>query len=217
MTLTHSVIVVDDHEVVRKGLRTLLRNEPAFRVITEAADGVEAVRSVEQHKPDVLLLDLSLPALGGLEVMRQALRVSPHTRVLVLSMHASESYIAQALRNGAAGDVRKDAPSEDVLDALREVVAGRRYLPQNVSPALIDSYLANVESSGFDALETLSARERQILQLTAEGHSATEIGERLFISPRTVETHRANVMRKLHLRTHSDLVLFAVRNQIIAL
>jgi two-component system response regulator NreC len=210
-----SVVIADDHEVVRQGIRALLNTDPRFRIAGEARDGVEAVRVVERTKPDILLLDIVMPGLSGIEVIREALKVSSNTRILVLSMHADESYVVQAFRNGASGYILKDARSQELLEAVRLVAAGQRYLSPPLSQRAIDAYLEKVESEGFDPYDTLTPREREILQLAAEGFTNSEIGERLFISPRTVETHRAHLMRKLSLRSHTDLVLFAVRRGIL--
>jgi DNA-binding NarL/FixJ family response regulator len=212
--MKYSVIIVDDHEVVRFGLRTLLQSE--FQVVAEASDGLEALRAIERFRPDVLTLDISLPGLSGLEVARETARVSPGTRALMVSMHTNESYVAQALRNGAFGYIRKNAKSEELLEAVRGVAMGKRYIDSAISQPAIVAHINERESDGFDPLESLSSRERQILQLTAEGHSAAAIGERLFISPRTVETHRGSIMRKLGLHTHTDLILFAIRHGLVS-
>ena len=212
--MKYSVIIVDDHEVVRFGLRTLLQSE--FHIVAEASDGLEALRAIEQFKPDVLTLDISLPGLSGLEVARETARVSPRTRALMVSMHTNESYVAQALRNGAFGYIRKNAKSEELLEALRGVATGKRYIDSAISQSVIVAHMNERESEDFDPLESLSPRERQILQLTAEGRSAAAIGERLFISPRTVETHRASIMRKLGLHTHTDVILFAIRHGLVS-
>jgi DNA-binding NarL/FixJ family response regulator len=166
---------------------------------------------IERHRPDVLILDLILPGMNGIDVTREVTRQSPRTRTVILSMHGSESYVVDALRNGAAAYVLKDSPSNELLEAIHHVLAGRRYLSPPLSQRAIDAYLEKIEAGALDPYETLTARERQTLQLVAEGHTNQEIADRLFISARTVETHRASVMKKLGLRTHSDVVLFAVR------
>ena len=210
-----TLIIADDHEVVRQGLRTLLRSEPAFRVVAEAASGTEAVRAVEQHRPDVILLDIVMPQMNGIEATKEIVRISPKTRPIILSMHTTESYVVEALRNGAAGYVLKDARSTELLEAIRQVLAGRRYLSPPLSQRAIDAYLEKVESVGLDPYDTLTARERQIALLAAEGLTNQEIGQNLFISARTVETHRANLMKKLGLRTYSELIVFAVRRGLL--
>ncbi|SRR6266849_5164967 len=210
-----SVIIADDHEVVRQGVRALLRSDPTVRIVAEAADGAEAVRLVEKHRPEVLIADVAMPIMNGIEVAREVARVSPRTRTIILSMYASEAYVVDALRSGAAGYVLKDSRSSELLEAIHQVLAGRRYLSPPLSQRAIDAYLEKIESSGIDLYETLTPREQQIFRMAAEGRTNHEIAAQLFISTRTVETHRANVMRKLGLRTHTDLVLFAVRRGLL--
>ncbi len=210
-----SVIIADDHEVVRQGVRALLRSDPTVRIVAEAADGAEAVRLVEKHRPEVLIADVAMPILNGIEVAREVAKLSPRTRTIILSMHASEAYVVDALRSGAAGYVLKDSRSSELLEAIHHVLAGRRYLSPPLSQRAIDAYLEKIESSGIDLYETLTPREQQIFRMAAEGRTNHEVAAQLFISSRTVETHRANVMRKLGLRTHTDLVLFAVRRGLL--
>ncbi|MBI2875306.1 MAG: response regulator transcription factor [Candidatus Tectomicrobia bacterium] len=210
-----TIVLVDDHPVVRQGLRALLEAEPGFRVIGEAGEGVEAVQLVERLQPDVLVLDLMIPGLNGLEVTRQVSRRSSRTRVVILSMHANEAYVLEALRNGALGYVLKDAGATELLRAVREVAAGRRYLSPPLSERAIEIYVQKTDAAPLDLYETLTTREREVLQLAAEGYSATEIADRLSISSRTVETHRANLMRKLGLRTQTDLIRYALRRGIL--
>jgi DNA-binding NarL/FixJ family response regulator len=203
-----TVVIADDHEIVRDGVRLLLAARPELRVVAEAADGAEAIRAVERHRPDILILDLAMPILGGVEVARIVKRTHPKTKMIVLSAHRGESYVGDALRSGAAAYVLKEAPAKELLEAIRRVTAGERYLSPPLSQAEIDAYVA-------DPYETLTARERETLQLVAEGLTNQNIAGQLEISPRTVETHRANLMKKLALRTHSDLVRFAVRRGLI--
>jgi two-component system response regulator NreC len=210
-----SVIIADDHEVVRQGVRALLRSDPTVRIVAEAADGAEAVRLCERHRPELLIADVAMPIMNGIEVAREVAKLSPRTRTIILSMHASEAYVVDALRSGAAGYVLKDSRSSELLEAIHHVLAGRRYLSPPLSQRAIDAYLEKIESSGIDLYETLTAREQQIFRMAAEGRTNHEVAAQLFISTRTVETHRANVMRKLGLRTHTDLVLFAVRRGLL--
>ena len=184
-----SVLLADDHQVVLSGLKAMLAGESDVRVIGEATDGLEVVPMVEQHKPDVLVLDLMMPGLNGLEVARQLEKRAPSTRVVILSMHANEAYVVEALRAGASGYVLKQSPGNEVGQAIRAVMSGRRYL----SPPLTD----------------------EVLQLAAEGLTNAEIGKRLDIGKRTVETHRANLIRKLDLKSHADLVKYAIRRGLI--
>jgi two-component system, NarL family, response regulator NreC len=161
------------------------------------------------------VLDLMMPGLNGLEVLRQTSQRAPATRVVVLSMHANEAYVLEALRNGAAAYVLKDASADDLVQAVREVGAGRRYLSANLSARAIDAYFENAQHHPADPYDTLTTREREVLQLAAEGHSSNEIAARLSISPRTAETHRTHLMRKIGTRTQTDLVRYAIRRGII--
>ena len=211
-----TVVLADDHAIVRHGLRALLETEPDIKLVGEAEDGLETVRLVEQVSPDVLIVDLVMPRLGGLEVTRQVRKSSPRTHVIILSMHANEAYVLEALRNGALGYVLKGSQVADLVQATREVAAGRRYLSAPLSERAIDVYVQKSEASILDNYETLTSRERQVLHLIAEGHTNVEVAARLFISPRTAETHRANVMRKLNLQNHTDVVRYAIRRGIIS-
>ncbi len=214
MSMT-TIVLADDHHVVRQGLRTLLEAEPDFSVVGETGDGVEAAQLVERLRPDVLVLDLMMPGLNGLEVTRQVSQRSPQTHVVILSMHASEAHVLEALRSGAAGYVLKESTSAELVLAVREAVAGRRYLSSPLSERAIEVYMQKAESTALDPYETLTAREREVLYLVAEGHTNAEIADRLFISRRTVETHRANLMRKLGLRTQTELISYALRRGIL--
>lgn len=212
------ILLADDHRVVREGFRALLETEPDFEIVGETGDGLEAVRLVEQHKPQVLVVDLMMPGLNGLEVARQVAQRVPRTRIVVLSMHANEAYVLEALKNGASAYVLKDASTAELVRAVREANAGRRYLSPPLSEPAIDSYIQRARTSdSLDVYDTLTNREREVLQLAAEGHTNAEIAARLFISPRTVETHRANAMHKLGLRSHTDLVRFALQRGILPL
>jgi two-component system, NarL family, response regulator NreC len=217
MSKTH-ILLADDHRVVREGFRALLESEPDFEIVGETGDGLEAVRLVEQQKPHVLVVDLMMPGLNGLEVARQVTQRSPRTRIVVLSMHANEAYVLEALKNGASAYVLKDASAAELVRAVREAVAGRRYLSPPLSEPAIDSYIERARNSdSLDLYDTLTNREREVLQLAAEGHTNGEIAGRLFISPRTVETHRANVMHKLGLRSQTELVRYALQRGILPL
>lgn len=212
-----TVVLADDHPLVRDGLRALLGAQEDFTVVGEAADGRVAVDLVERLRPDVLLLDLMMPGLNGTEVTRQVAQRFPKTRVIILSMHANEPYVLAALRNGAAGYILKDASSDEVVRGLREVAAGRRYLSGSLSERAIEAYAQKSQADPLDLYETLSTREREVLQLTAEDYSASDIATRLGISPRTVESHRAAFMRKLGLRNATDLIRYALRRGILPL
>jgi two-component system response regulator NreC len=210
-----TIVLADDHQVVRQGLRAILEGERNLRVVGETGNGLEAARLVERLRPDVLVLDLMIPGLSGLEVTRQLGKRSPKTRVVILSMHGDKSYVLEALKNGAAGYVLKDSSADELIKAVHEAAANRRYLSPPLSDSVIDAYVQQA-SVTTDPYDSLSNREREVLQLAAEGHTNAEIGKRLFISPRTVEIHRANMMNKLDLRNHTDLIRYALKRGIIS-
>ena len=212
-----TIVLADDHHIVRKGMRAVLEAEADFRLVGEASDGLEAVQLVERLRPDVLVLDLMMPGLNGLEVARQVGKRSPQTRVLILSMHAGDDYVLEALRTGVTGYVLKDTGMAELVKAVRETVAGRRYLSPALAERAIDAYVLQTKESTLDRYETLTDRERETLHLAAEGLTNTEVAARLSISPRTVETHRANMMRKLSLQNQTELVIYALRRGIITL
>ena len=209
------IVLAEDHGVVRQGVRALLEKEPGFSVVGEASDGLQVADLVERTKPDVLVLDLVMPGLGGLDAAREVVRRSPRTRIVILSMHASEAFVVQAFRSGAAAYVLKDSSAAELVRAIREVVNGRRYLSPPLSDKAIDVYVARAREGEVDVYERLTPRERQVLHLAAEGLSNPAMGERLGISPRTAQTHRAHVMEKLGLRTRRDLIVYAVKRGLL--
>lgn len=213
--MTLKLLLADDHRIVRDGLRAILQSEPGFELAGEAADGVEAVRLAERLHPDVAILDLMMPGLNGLEVTRRVVKQSPRTRVVVLSMHAEQAYVVEALRAGASAYVLKEASAEELVRAIRAAAQGERYLSAPFSEDMLGDYARRTEQKPLDPFEKLTFREREVLQLTAEGHTGAEISERLFISPRTVESHRANLMRKLSVRNQKELIRYAVRRGIL--
>ncbi|MGH7268549.1 MAG: response regulator [Candidatus Rokuibacteriota bacterium] len=210
-----TIVLADDHQVVRQGLRALLEAEPGFSVIGQVADGLEALDLVARLEPDVAVVDVMMPGLSGLEVTRQIHQRSPGTRVVVLSMHADEGYVLEALRNGASGYVLKDASAHDLVQAVHAAMAGRNYLSPPLSERAIEAYIERAKTATLDVYETLTTREREVLHLAAEGYTNPQIAARLSISPRTAETHRANVLRKLDLHSQTDLVRYAVRRGIL--
>ncbi|MBN1978309.1 MAG: response regulator transcription factor [Anaerolineae bacterium] len=210
-----TILLADDHRIVRQGLRALLEAEPDFSLVGETGDGLEAIQLAERLQPDVIVLDLMMPGINGLEATRQIGDNCPQTRVIILSMHADEAYVLEALRNGASGYVLKDSSADDLVRAVREVEAGRRYLSPPLSERAIEAYTRKAQEASLDPYEELTNREREVLHMAAEGHSSTEIAERLSISSRTVETHRANMMRKLDLHSQTDLIRYALKRGII--
>lgn len=209
-----TVVIADDHEIVRRGLRSLLEADGSCQVVADVADGLSAVQTVEKLKPALLILDLNMPRMHGLEVLKHVRTNSPNTRVIVLSMHNDEPYVIEALRAGAAAYLLKGSESQEIAQALKEVLAGRRYLSAPLSEWAINALTTRVADNS-DPLNALSPREREVLQLSAEGYGNPEIAEKLFISPRTAETHRTNLMRKLALQSQTDLVRFSIRRGII--
>jgi two-component system, NarL family, response regulator NreC len=210
-----TVVLADDHKVVRQGLRAILEAERDLRVIGEAGSGLEAIRLVERLRPNVLVLDLMIPELNGLEVTRQLKKRLPKIRIVILSMHSHESYVVEALKNGAAGYVLKDSSADELIKAVREAAVNRRYLSPPLSDLAVDAYLHQAGALA-DSYESLTSREREVLQLAAEGLTNTAIGKRLFISARTVEVHRANMMAKLGLHNQTDLIRHAIKRGLIA-
>ncbi|MDQ2855944.1 MAG: response regulator transcription factor [Acidobacteriota bacterium] len=210
-----TVVLADDHQVVRQGLKALLEAEPDLRVVGEAGDGLQAIRRVELLSPRILVLDLMMPGLNGLDVVRQLRKGSPQTQVVILSMYANEAYVLEALSNGAAAYVLKDSSSADLVHAVREAAAGRRYLSPPLSDRAIEVYQEKARAATLDRYETLTARERAVLHLAAEGRTNAEVATRLGISARTAETHRSNLMHKLNLHTQAELIRYALRRGIV--
>ncbi len=209
------LVLADDHVIVRQGLYALLEAQPDWRVVGQTGDGLEALDLAERLRPDVMVIDLMMPGLGGLEVTRQVRQRAPGTRIIILSMHSGEPYVLEAFRNGADGYVLKASGVADLAQAVREVMAGRRYLSPPLSAEAVEAFAQKVSGAALDPYETLTARERQVLQLAAEGLSHDEIAARLSISPHTATTHRANLMRKLGLHSQTELVRLAVQRRLL--
>ncbi len=207
-----TLLLADDHALVRAGLRAILAQQPDLRIVAEAADGHEVLDAVGRHRPDVLLLDISMPGLNGLEAIPQVRAASPTTQVVVLSMHGAEEYVARAYRSGALGYLTKDAPPGELVQAVRAAGEGRHYYTAEHSERQVAGYLGQGAGLGAPtALERLTPREREVLQLLSEGHPVADIARRLSISPKTVETHRANLCAKLGLYDVASLTRFALR------
>ncbi len=213
--MTITILLADDHPVVRRGLRALFETESNFRVVGETGDGLEAVKLSERLGADVLVVDLRMPGLNGLEVTRQVRQRCPHTHVAVLSVSDDEPNVTEALRNGASAYVLKGSNGTDLIRAVREAAAGRRFLGPPLSERALGLSAAK-PGTAIDPYEKLTTREREVLHLVAEGLTSVDIAGRLQMSRRTAETHRARVMKKLRLRTQTDLILYALRRWIIS-
>jgi len=210
------VLLADDHAIVRRGLRSLLETEPGIVVIGEAADGLEALRLCGETHPDILIVDVGMPKLNGIEVAARAQKLERPPRTLVLSMHSDESYIIRALAAGARGYLLKEASDEDLLPAVRAVAAGRPFFSPAVAAVLVEDYMRRLQARGLtDSYHLLTDREKEVLQLLAEGRSNKEVATLLDVGVSTVETHRANLMQKLNLHNTAEIVLYAVRKGII--
>lgn len=209
------VLLAEDHALVRAGFRALLEHVPGVRVVAEAGDGRQALRLIEQHRPDIVLMDVAMPGLNGLEAAARVAEGLPHVRVIILSMHANEEYVLQALRAGAAGYVLKDADSAELELAVMAVARGETYLSPAVSKQVIADYLRRIgeEASPF---EQLTPRQREVLQLIAEGHTTKEIAQVLGIHVKTVETHRARLMERLDIHDIAGLVRYAIRVGVVS-
>lgn len=204
------VLLVDDHPIVRDGLKGVLNNHPEFIVVGEAGDGLEVLPLVGELQPDVVVLDLMLPGLGGIEVARQIRKANTNTQIVILSMHAAEAYVLEALAAGANAYVLKKSVSTELIDAITATLQGERYLGVDISETLLDTYRQLSEEDSPDPYASLTPRERQIMHLVIEGLTNRQIAARLKISPRTAEMHRANLMRKLNLSSTVELVRFAL-------
>ena len=205
------ILLADDHWVVRAGLRTVLDSQPNLRVVGEATTGEEAVEKTSTLKPDVVIMDLLMPGIGGLEALRRIAALPGRTKILVLSVHLQEDTLLEVLEAGGAGFVTKSATAENLTQAIRAVAQDEVFLDPSAARVLIDHYKEPHTTEAKGALTRLSAREREVLALTAEGHSATEIAKLLRLSPKTVDTYRARIMDKLGLKHRSELVRFALR------
>ena len=211
------ILLADDHVVMRRGLRLLLETQAGFSVVAEASDGHEAVEKAQAAAPEVVVLDIAMPKLNGVEAAQRIHEMLPRAAILILSMHADEAYVLRALRAGARGYLLKDSAEGDLIEAIRKVSAGKTFFSPEISRMLAEDYVREIRTHGFvDSYELLTAREKEILQLLAQGRSNKEIAALWNLSPYTVETHRRNLHEKLNLRNFADLVLYAVRKGIIS-
>jgi two-component system response regulator NreC len=215
---TITVFLADDHTIVRQGLAKLLEAEPDLRVVGEAENGREAVVKVEKLRPDVVLMDIAMPMLNGIEATRQIKRVCPQTKVLILSMHSHDRYISELFSLGASGYMLKSSTGTDIISAIHTAVKGSTYLSPSISDKVIEDYLSLKKKSHQDDLyNRLSNREREVFQMIAEGRSTKEIANILYLSPSTVKTHRSNIMEKLEMDNISQLIQFAIHIGIVEL
>jgi len=211
------ILLADDHTVVRKGLRLLLESQPGFRVIADAADGRAAVALAEEHSPDVVVMDVAMPNLNGIEAARQICAKLPHTAVVFLSMHSDESYVLKALKAGARAYLLKDSAENDLIQAVIAVTQGKSFFSPAISKMLVEDYMRQMQERQVeDTYDLLTTREREVLQLLAEGKSNKEVAAVLNLSLYTVETHRGNILQKLNLHSGAELILYAIRKGVIS-
>jgi two-component system response regulator NreC len=211
------ILLADDHTLLRQGLRKILQERSDWEVVAEAGDGREAVRQTLAVQPDIAILDIGMPLLNGIEATRQIVRRLPDIHILILSMHANEAYIIQALKAGAKGYLLKDSADTDLIRGVVAVASGKSFFSPAVAKVMLDDYVRHLTEKGIaDRFDSLSEREREIFQLVAEGHSNKEVAELLSVSPTTIETHRAHILQKLDVHNTAELVLYAVRRGVIS-
>lgn len=212
------ILLADDHNVLRKGLRRILEEQSDLEVVGEASDGREAVNLNNLLRPDIVVMDIAMPLLNGLEATRQIMQRGNEVNVLILSMYSDENYVVQALRAGARGYLLKDTAEEDLINAVRTVAKGQPFFSPKIAKLLLGDSMQRLRTEGMnDSYDLLTPREREVLQLIAEGKSNKEAAAALFVSPTTIETHRARIMDKLDLHSTADIVLYAVRKGIVQL
>jgi two-component system response regulator NreC len=213
---TLRIVLADDHTLFRQGLRRVLEEQAGWHVVAEAGDGAEAVRLAIEHEPHLVILDIAMPRLNGVEATRQIARRLRDVRVLIVSMYSDDVYITQALQAGAQGFVLKDSADADLVRAVTNLAAGKSHFSPAVSKVVLNDYVRHLSERGVtDRFDALSEREREVFQLIAEGHSNKDIANLLHVSPGTVETHRARIMEKLDLHSAAEIVLYAVRKGVI--
>jgi DNA-binding NarL/FixJ family response regulator len=211
------ILLADDHTVVRKGLRLLLESHPGFKVVAEASNGREAVSAAEEHRPDVVVLDVAMPMLNGIEAARQISASRPQTAIVFLSMHSDEGYVLKALKSGARAYLLKSSAEDDLVNAIRAVTDGKAFFSPAISKMLVEDYMRQMRAREVeDSYELLTTREREVLQLLAEGKAVKEVASILGLSLYTIETHRNNIFQKLDLHSVAELILYAVRKGVIS-
>ncbi len=210
------ILLADDHTILRAGLRMMLNAQPDFEVVGEAQDGRQAIQEAQRLQPDVILMDITMPDMNGIEATRQIKKILPDIKVLILTMHEHDEYVFQALRAGASGYMLKEAADTDLISALRVIQNGQFYLSPTAQSVMVGDYLQRVRTGEEkDSYSSLTEREREILKLVAEGYTNNKIAERLIISPKTVDTHRTHVMDKLNLHSRAELVKYAMRRGLL--
>lgn len=215
--MTVTILLADDHPLVRRGLRNLLETETNFSVVGEAQDGLQVIELVEKLHPEIVVVDLMMPNLNGLEVLKQVRHRSPKTRMIVLSMQSADPYVVEAFRSGACGYVLKDSAPDEIINAIHAALLNTKYISPKLPERLLNAASEPVGYAELDPYETLTAREREILQMASEGKTASEIARILSISPRTAELHRTRMMKKLGLHGQTELVRYAVKRGILPL
>ncbi|MBI2859728.1 MAG: response regulator transcription factor [Chloroflexi bacterium] len=210
------ILLVDDHAIMRQGLRSLLEKEPDMKVVAEAADGQAGLNLARQHAPDVVVMDVGMPGLNGIEATGQILATAPATKVIGLSMHTDRQFVVRMLRAGAVGYVPKDCTLDELVHGIRAVVANQMYLSPTITRSLVRSHLSQTYETDGPRLASLTDREREVLRLLAQGKSTREISVQLGISPKTTETHRRHICEKLNLHTLADLVKYAIREGLVS-
>lgn len=210
------ILLADDHTIVRKGLRLLLESHPSFEVVAEAANGREAVELSAQHRPDVVVLDIAMPILNGIEAARQIFANNEQSAIVFLSMHSDEAYVLRALKSGARGYLLKDSAEHDLINAVAAVHEGKAFFSPAIGRMLVEDYVRQMRQQNIeDSYDLLTARERQILQLFGEGRSNKEVANLLELSLHTIETHRGNIMQKLNIHSTAEMLLYAIRKGLV--
>lgn len=215
MSLT--ILLADDHKIIREGLRNLLEKQPHFEVIAEAEDGLAAVRKARKFKPNIVIMDVGMPDLNGIEASRQIIAEIPHVKIIALSMHAERRFVAEMLKAGASAYLLKDCAFEELIQAINASLANKFYLSPSIAEKVIKDYITHIPRESFSPFSILTQREREVLQLIAEGKSMKEIASLLFLSTKTIETHRQNIMGKLNIHSVAELTKYAIREGLTSL
>lgn len=212
-----TVILADDHKIIRDGLRTLIESQPEMQVIAEAENGRETIKLAKELQPDVVIMDISMPDLNGIDATREIVNSIPGIRVIALSMHSDRRFVSGMLSSGASGYLLKDCAFEELAKAIRTVVTNHTYLSPMISDIVVKSYISKSPETTIENAPLLTAREREMLQLMAEGMTAKEIASHLFVSVKTVETHRRNIAQKLNINRAAELIKYAIREGLVTL